>query len=193
VILSYIKNSGMAYDLSADDILYLHSQEISQTVINALLNAKPDQTSPAKSDDDPPPPPVTQSSTPAAVAPAIPTTPPPASAVTISDFKSQLSPFGQWVDVPGYGLGWRPNVQDQELGWRPYFNAGHWEYTRAGWFWKSEYSILAVGCKMRVTAGSGRPVMNGRRRGCAGAIAQTKAIVVGRLCPRGRAFKLASA
>jgi hypothetical protein len=140
VILSYIKNSGMAYDLSADDILYLHSQEISQTVINALLNAKPDQTSPAKSDDDPPPPPVTQSSTPAAVAPAIPTTPPPASAVTISDFKCQLSPFGQWVDVPGYGLGWRPNVQDQELGWRPYFNAGHWEYTQAGWFWKSDYS-----------------------------------------------------
>jgi hypothetical protein len=140
VILSYIRNSGVPYNLSADDILYLHSQEISPTVMNALLKAKPDQTSPPKSDDDPPPPPVTQSSAPAPVAPGTPTTPLPTPAATLSDFKSQLAPFGEWVDVPGYGQCWRPSVQDQELGWRPYFNAGHWEYTRAGWFWKSDYS-----------------------------------------------------
>ncbi len=140
VILSYIRNSGMSYNLSADDILYLHSQDISQTVLNALLKATPDGTPPAKSDDDPPPPPaVTQPSKPAPVAPAAPTTPVSTPPATPSDFKPQLAPFGEWVDVPGYGQCWRPNVQDQELGWRPYFNAGHLESTQAGWIWKSDY------------------------------------------------------
>ena len=40
VILSYIKNSGAAYNLSADDILYLNTQGVSQPVISALLQAK---------------------------------------------------------------------------------------------------------------------------------------------------------
>jgi len=37
VILGYIKNSGAAYSLSANDILYLNSQGVSQPVISALL------------------------------------------------------------------------------------------------------------------------------------------------------------
>jgi hypothetical protein len=41
VIVSYIKNSGKTYSLSADDMLYLNSQGVSQTVLSALLAAKP--------------------------------------------------------------------------------------------------------------------------------------------------------
>jgi hypothetical protein len=59
--------------------------------------------------------------------------------VTLSYFQTQLAPYGTWVDVPGCGLCWRPAVQDSELGWRPYFNAGHWDYTDDGWYWRSDY------------------------------------------------------
>jgi hypothetical protein len=31
-------------------------------------------------------------------------------------------------------------VQDTELGWRPYFNGGHWDYTDDGWYWRSDYT-----------------------------------------------------
>src|SRR5580692_9576798 len=40
VIINYIKNSGKAYTLSADDMLYLNSQGVSQPVMNALMQAK---------------------------------------------------------------------------------------------------------------------------------------------------------
>ena len=40
VILAYIRNSGSSYNLSADDVLYLNSQGVSQPVISALLQAK---------------------------------------------------------------------------------------------------------------------------------------------------------
>ena len=41
VILAYIKNSGTLYTLSADDILYLKDQGVSQNVITALLQSQP--------------------------------------------------------------------------------------------------------------------------------------------------------
>ena len=41
VIVSFIKNSGKTYSLSADDMLYLNSQGVSQPVLSALLAAKP--------------------------------------------------------------------------------------------------------------------------------------------------------
>ena len=41
VLLTYIKNSGKAYNLSADDMVYLKSQGISDTVLNAVMQNKP--------------------------------------------------------------------------------------------------------------------------------------------------------
>jgi hypothetical protein len=70
----------------------------------------------------PPPPPV-------AVAPEVP---------TIDYFQAHLTPYGQWVDVPGVGAAWIPAEANNPL-WRPYTDAGHWEYTDAGWFWQSDY------------------------------------------------------
>lgn len=52
-----------------------------------------------------------------------------------SDFYDPLAPFGQWVDVGGYGRCWRPIRV--EADWRPYSN-GHWQETDAGWYWVSE-------------------------------------------------------
>ena len=67
---------------------------------------------------------------PAPVAMAVPATP------TLDYFRDQLTPYGQWVEVPGAGLCWQPVVPG---GWRPYYDGGHWVYTDEGWYWQSEY------------------------------------------------------
>jgi hypothetical protein len=73
VILAYIKNSGKSYNVSADDMLYLNSQGVSQPVISALLQTKSAAPAPALA---PPP----QASTPPPSAPMV---PPPGSAPPI--------------------------------------------------------------------------------------------------------------
>ena len=62
--------------------------------------------------------------------------PPPPVTPTEDYFKAQLTPYGNWIQVPGYGLCWEPVV---DAGWRPYYDGGHWEYTDAGWYWQSDY------------------------------------------------------
>ncbi|HEY3861316.1 MAG TPA: DUF6600 domain-containing protein [Verrucomicrobiae bacterium] len=57
---------------------------------------------------------------------------------TFDYFQAHLLPYGQWVDVPGVGSAWVP-AQANNPDWRPYMDAGHWEYTDAGWFWQSDY------------------------------------------------------
>jgi hypothetical protein len=59
----------------------------------------------------------------------------PNSTATYENFQEGLAPYGQWVNVPGYGHVWRPaNVQSD---WRPYYH-GRWEWTDEGWLWVSE-------------------------------------------------------
>jgi hypothetical protein len=57
---------------------------------------------------------------------------------TLDYFQAHLSPYGQWVDVPGVGLSWIP-AEANNYGWRPYMDSGHWEMTDAGWYWQSDY------------------------------------------------------
>lgn len=123
VIVNCIKNSGKTYRLSADDIIYLNSQGVSQGVIITLQTATP--ANPASS-----PPDVPLAAPPVVEQPVVPATP------TLDYFQAQLAPYGNWVEVPGYGLCWQPAV---DPAWRPYYNEGHWEYTDAGWFWQSDY------------------------------------------------------
>ncbi len=90
VITNYISSTGKAYKLSADDIIYLNGQGVSQAVISALLatakNENNQAAAPATTPDQgssPTPPPVDEgNSSPAppdeSAAPAAPTTPPPA-------------------------------------------------------------------------------------------------------------------
>lgn len=74
---------------------------------------------------------LTQPAPPVAEAPAVPATP------SLDYFQGQLAPYGSWVTVPGYGLCWQPVALN--VGWRPYYDGGHWEYTDAGWYWASDY------------------------------------------------------
>jgi hypothetical protein len=57
---------------------------------------------------------------------------------TLDYFQAHLTPYGQWLDVPGIGPAWIP-AEANNLEWRPYMDAGHWEFTDAGWFWASDY------------------------------------------------------
>ena len=42
------------------------------------------------------------------------------------EFYNQLAPYGRWIDYPGEGVVWVPNV---EQGFRPYSSNGHWVYS----------------------------------------------------------------
>ncbi|MGD0412461.1 MAG: DUF6600 domain-containing protein [Verrucomicrobiota bacterium] len=57
---------------------------------------------------------------------------------TLDYFQAHLTPYGQWIDVPGIGPAWVP-AEANNPDWRPYMDAGHWEYTDAGWYWQSDY------------------------------------------------------
>jgi hypothetical protein len=56
--------------------------------------------------------------------------------------QQQLSPYGAWVVVPGYGQCWQP--AGLPPGWRPYYDSGHWVYTDAGLYWQSDYPWGAI-------------------------------------------------
>lgn len=56
----------------------------------------------------------------------------PGGEIGTSGFYDDLSPYGQWVQVPPYGWCWTP--YDVAADWRPYSD-GHWAYTDYGWCW----------------------------------------------------------
>ena len=66
-----------------------------------------------------------------------PAPPPPAPEVSYQSFYDELSPYGTWIDYPGYGYVWMPSV---DPGFKPYSSDGHWVYTDAGWTWASDYN-----------------------------------------------------
>ena len=162
VLLAYVQNSQSTFDLSADNVLYLKDVGLSSQVITAMLTrdqtlhnqgasyaynqrayaptiAPPAEPAPVAAAPAPAP-----EAAPAPVAPA----PAPAPAPTyvssppadVSYFYSDLSPYGTWVDLPGYGWCWQPTVVVVNHSWRPYCDSGHWVWTDAGWCWVSDYS-----------------------------------------------------
>jgi len=156
VIVNYIKSSGKSYRLSADDIIYLNGQGVSQSVISTLQTASSVNPTPppvVSSPTTPPPPPSQPSSAPyvANNVPSVPDSGPPpalqeeapaapAPEINFNYFHDQLTPFGTWVDVGGVPY-WHP---DQAIAanpdWRPYYDMGQWVQTDNGLYWQSEYT-----------------------------------------------------
>ena len=58
----------------------------------------------------------------------------------VSYFYNDLSPYGSWVNLEGYGWCWQPRAVVVSPGWRPYCDGGYWVYSDAGWYWQSTYS-----------------------------------------------------
>lgn len=133
VILSQIRNNQATYSLTADQIIALKNQGVSQPVIKALIGgggAAPVTTPVPMPVLTPAPAPAPVVETPVAGAPA----------VSLESFQAQLAPSGSWLQVPGLGLCWQPTITVSDPNWRPYFDHGHWIYTDAGWSWQSDYT-----------------------------------------------------
>ena len=134
VIEAFIANSGNSYSLSATDVDYLHKHGVSDAVVDYLLKTDPSVGSaPSELDNTG----LIASSVASAT-----NSPTPGSstndATKLAKFKAQLSPYGNWTDVPGYGMAWQPSSLD--ANWRPYFDGGHWAYSDEGWYWRTEYA-----------------------------------------------------
>jgi hypothetical protein len=56
--------------------------------------------------------------------------------VSFQVFYDNLSPYGQWIDMPAHGYVWIPNVGP---GFAPYSTNGYWANTDMGWTWVSNY------------------------------------------------------
>jgi hypothetical protein len=169
ILMAYVTNSPSAFKLSSDDIVYLNDLGVPQTVINAMLqrdqyfNSAVSQTPPQNPATDqsgyvnvaPAPLPQPDQNTQAAAdmtAPADIATPPlnpPDDVVndaeqapngSYSYFYDSLSPYGNWINIAGYGPCWRPTTLAMNPGWQPYCDGGHWVYTDCGWCWVSDYS-----------------------------------------------------
>ena len=160
VVLAYIQNSQAPFSLSADNILYLKDVGLSTQVTSAMLShdstlrGQPQQYAPTA--PAPAVPPGNAPSTynwqspavptsPAPEVPAAPVTAPPPAYVTsapadVSYFYNDLSPYGSWVSLEGYGWCWQPRAVVISRAWRPYCDGGHWVHSDAGWFWQSDYS-----------------------------------------------------
>src|SRR5450432_1263293 len=63
--------------------------------------------------------------------------PPSGEDVSYQSFYDELSPYGNWINYPGYGYVWSPNAGPD---FQPYASNGNWIYTDAGWTWASNYN-----------------------------------------------------
>ena len=138
VIMTYVTNSGSTFNLDSDRIIYLKDIGVPDGMVTAMMQRDQEikaQISTASAYQPPTP---TETLTPAPVQTEIPAEQP--AAVTVDYFYDTLAPYGNWVEVDGYGRCWRPMVVVSEPGWQPYSNRGHWVYTDAGWYWMSDYS-----------------------------------------------------
>lgn len=52
----------------------------------------------------------------------------------VNMFYSDLSPYGEWIELEPGLYAWHPSVLD--ASWRPY-TAGHWVWSDYGWYWVS--------------------------------------------------------
>ncbi len=147
IIQTFITNSASTFNLDADKIialkdvgapndlapLMMQHDRLLQAQFAAVIPppaATPGLAIPA-STAQPVPPPV-EDSTPA--------NPPPAPAITVNYFYNLLAPYGNWVNLDGYGRCWQPGVATYHPEWQPYADHGHWVYTNLGWYWVSDYS-----------------------------------------------------
>jgi hypothetical protein len=158
VMLAYVSNSPSAFGLGSEEIIFLTDIGVPGPVISAMIQ-KDHLLSQA------PPPMMVPPSFTAAMAPTNvfttyqAMTPPPAYAAPTqmepppamtqeqtppedpyAGYYDTLAPYGNWVNVDGYGVCWQPAVAVVNTAWRPYCDHGHWVYSNCGWYWYSDYS-----------------------------------------------------
>lgn len=132
VVRAYIEKAAPPYQVTGNEIIQLQELGVSKGVILALIEHSKSVTSagsttPAVTEPAPPPPQTNVDPT-------------ATSSDAVIDYRDALSPYGTWLDVPGYGWSWQPTAVVINPGWRPYCDNGDWLWTDAGWYWNSYYS-----------------------------------------------------
>ena len=140
VMLAYVNNSASTFNLGSDQIIYLNDIGVPSSVVTAMIQRdqvlKPANTAVA----------VVPAPVPAPVPETIPApaiaqeAPAPQVNVTATYFYDSLAPYGNWIEVEGYGRCWQPAVEVVDRGWTPYCDRGHWVFSDCGWYWASDYS-----------------------------------------------------
>jgi hypothetical protein len=158
VMLAYVNKSSTSFNLGPDEIIYLNDIGVPSEVVMSIIQhdraLKDASIAPALATSAP----VTSAISPpqypaplegedladgmAPEAEEYPTAPiePEPTAVSYSSFYDALQPYGNWVNVEGYGRCWQPTVVVVNRNWRPYCDQGRWVYTENGWYWLSGYS-----------------------------------------------------
>jgi hypothetical protein len=148
VMMAYASNHPEVHP-TADEVVYLTDLGVSDKVVTTLLgNAG---TASASTSTVEPSAPAQETQTAVQSTAAEPSVEPPAPAetavqttapapVTVEYLHDSLTPYGAWIDVPGYGVCWQPTVVVGNPEWRPYGDRGHWVYTDCGWYWESDYT-----------------------------------------------------
>lgn len=134
-ILAYINNSTVLFDLSPDQINYLNDLGMPKEIVTAMTQ----HDMRLGVTIDAPPPDETQEAMPDDSGQASDDSQQPQQ-VTENDFYTTLGPYGNWVNIPGYGTCWQPCAGAYNAAWTPYGTRGHWVYTDSGWYWVSGYS-----------------------------------------------------
>jgi hypothetical protein len=165
VMLAYVTNSARLYNISSDEIVYLNDLGVSSEVVTALIqqDSAPGSTgmNNAATGATSLPPGVALTTPATDVYPGTPyapagenaaVSPPPAPGEAIAGneypeqpgnaayFYDSLAPYGNWINVDGYGLCWQPTVAVVNSYWRPYGDRGRWLWSDCGWYWYSDYS-----------------------------------------------------
>jgi hypothetical protein len=157
VMLTYVTNSPHVFNLSSDDIVYLNDIGVPSSVVTAMIvhDQSVNGVAPGATVAATPPDYTNQLLPP-------PGTPTPYPETAMADaagaemadyagtvdgangsseyFYDSLAPYGNWIDVAGYGQCWQPTVVVANPGWQPYCDRGHWVYSDCGWYWSSGYS-----------------------------------------------------
>jgi hypothetical protein len=163
VLLAYVTNSPSAFNVSSDDILYLNDLGTPESVVSAMLQKDQQMvgsaaTAPATPESTAPPANPNMYAN-AGNVPSAPDlnaagvqTPPMIPSQDVEQevqqspnasytyFYDSLAPYGNWVNLEGYGPCWQPTVVVVNHDWSPYADRGHWAYTDCGWCWVSDYS-----------------------------------------------------
>ncbi len=159
IMLSFVTNSASTFELGPDEVIYLKDIGVPDSVVTAMMQrdvvvrlggaapAAIPQSQPAETNG-----PTHQwaEQAPAAsqVAPQFEATQPapaaepqqPATQVTYNTFYSSLAPYGNWIELEGYGRVWQPTIVVSNPSWQPYFHGGRWINTDCGWYWMSDYT-----------------------------------------------------
>ena len=136
LVLAYIDRSPVAYQPTAEEIVYLKDLGASDALVQALL----------KHGETLAPPVAETPAIPAAIEPAqeppvstAVVSAPPSDGVNVSYFYEALAPYGTWRSLDGAWV-WQPTVALVDHAWRPYSARGRWINSDWGWAWHSDYS-----------------------------------------------------